>query len=156
MNVRSLLLLPLVFLLLLPALPLAAQSRPQPARAQPMPRPAAPTSFFGTYSYRTYTILDREASPEPLPAQGVGGTLTLRSDGTYQKRLTLLANGGTMRFDQDGQFTFTPGRISFTHTDKNGRPRTDEGTFQLSQGQLTITLAGFPAGNQSTYTLRRQ
>ncbi|NVO86197.1 hypothetical protein [Hymenobacter terrestris] len=151
MNVRRPL-LPLLFLLL-SALPLAAQ---QPARAQPVPRPVAPAPFFGTYTYLSYTILDRESSPEPISAQGVGGTLTLRSDGTYQKRLTLTANGGPMRFDQDGRYTFTPGRISFTYTAKNGRPRTDEGTFRLDKGQLTIVVAGFPVGNQSTYTLRRQ
>ncbi|WP_139255034.1 hypothetical protein [Hymenobacter psychrophilus] len=139
----------LLLLLLLPGFPLPAQSRQQPG-------PVAPTSFFGTYAYLAYSILDQGTSPEPLPAQGVGGTLLLRPDGTYQKRLTLTANGGPMRFDQDGRFTFTPGRISFTYPDKSGRPRTDEGTFQLSKGRLTITLAGFPAGNQSTYTLRHQ
>ncbi|NVO32177.1 hypothetical protein [Hymenobacter lapidiphilus] len=142
-----------LFSLLLLALPLAAQ---QPARVQPVPHPVAPAPFFGTYSYLSYTILDRESSSEPIPAQGVGGTLTLRSDGSYQKRLTLTANGGPMRFDQDGRYTFTPGRIRFTHTDKKGQPRTDEGTFRLDKGQLTIVVAGFPVGNQSTYTLRRQ
>ncbi|MBT2556687.1 hypothetical protein J7E24_02745 [Hymenobacter sp. ISL-91] len=145
-------LLPLLYLLLA-ALPLAAR---QPARALPLPRPVAPAPFFGTYAYLSYTILDRESSPEPLPAQGVGGTLTLRPDGTYQKRLTLTANGGLMRFDQDGRYTFTSGRIRFTHTDKNGRPRTDEGTFRLAKDQLIIVVAGFPVGNQSTYTLQRQ
>ncbi|MBT9394524.1 hypothetical protein KLP40_15240 [Hymenobacter sp. NST-14] len=117
-------------------------------------RPAA--SFFTTYTYLSYAILDRESSPRPLPAQGVGGTLTLQANGTYQKRLTMSANGGTMRFDQDGRFTFTPGHIRFTYPDKTGRSRTDEGTFQLHQGQLTITLNGYPAGNQSIYTLRAQ
>ncbi len=124
----------------------------RPARAQQAARPA---TFFGTYTYRSYAILDQESGPDPLPAQGVGGTLTLRANGTYQKRLTLVANGGTMRFDQDGRFTFTPGRISFTYPDKNGRSRTDEGTFRLTKDSLTITLAGYPAGNQSIYILRR-
>ena len=141
--------------LVLPAaVPLLAQSRAQ-VRPQ-VAAQAAPVSFFGTYAYQSYTILNRETSPEPLPAQGVGGALTLRPDGSYQKRLTLTVNGGPMRFDQDGRYTFTPGRISFTHTDKNGRTRTDEGTFRLEKGLLTIVVAGFPAGNQSTYTLRRQ
>ncbi|MFD2784724.1 hypothetical protein [Hymenobacter rubripertinctus] len=112
-------------------------------------------SFFATYTYVSYAILDQASSPVPLPAQGVGGTLALQANGTYQKRLTLSGNGGTMRFDQDGRFTFTPGRIRFTYTDKNGRSRTDEGTFRLTKSQLTIMLAGFPAGNQSMYTLRR-
>ena len=111
-------------------------------------------SFFTTYTYLSYAILDKGSSPEPLPAQGVGGTLTLQANGTYQKRLTMNGNGGTMRFDQDGRYTFTPGHIRFTHTDKTGRSRTDEGAFQLHDGLLTITLDGYPAGNQSVYTLR--
>ena len=113
-------------------------------------------SFFTTYTYLSYSILDKESSSLPLPAQGVGGTLTLQANGTYQKHLTMSGNGGTMRFDQDGRFTFTPGHIRFTHPDKTGRPRTDEGTFRLNQGLLTITLNGYPAGNQSIYTLQAQ
>ncbi|RPD44911.1 hypothetical protein DNI29_19620 [Hymenobacter sediminis] len=121
--------------------------------------PAVPRlapSFFTTYTYLTYSILDKATSPTPMPAKGVGGTLTLRPDGTYQKRLTLSINGGTMPFDQDGRFTFAGNRISFSYTDKKGQARTDEGTFQLRNGLLTLTMAGFPAGNQSIYTLRQQ
>ncbi|WP_126546846.1 hypothetical protein [Hymenobacter amundsenii] len=138
------------YLLLLLCVGLLAEA--PPARAQ---QAAPPATFFGTYTYRSYAILDQESGPELLPAQGVGGTLTLRANGTYQKRLTLAANGGTMRFDQDGRFTFTPGHISFMYPDKNGRSRTDEGTFRLVKNSLTITLAGYPAGNQSIYILRR-
>ena len=117
-------------------------------------RPAP--SFFTTYEYLGYAILDKATSPDPLPARGVGGTLTLRPDGTYQKRLTLAMNGSTMPFNQDGRFTFTGNRISFSYTDKKGEARTDEGTFQLRNGVLTITLQGYPASNQSVYTLRQQ
>ncbi|WP_354577674.1 hypothetical protein [Hymenobacter sp. UYP22] len=121
------------------------------------PRAVAPSaSFFATYAYLTYSILDKGTSPTPLPAKGVGGTLLLRPDGSYQKRLTLAGNGTTLRFDQDGRFTFSGDHISFVHSDRNGNSRTDEGTFRLRNGLLTITLNGFPAGNQSIYTLQRQ
>lgn len=117
-------------------------------------RPAP--SFFTTYEYLSYSILDKATSPDPMSARGVGGTLTLRPDGTFQKHLTLAMNGGTMPFDQEGRFTFSGNRISFSYTDKKGQPRTDEGTFELRNGVLTITLQGYPATNQSVYTLRQQ
>jgi hypothetical protein len=113
------------------------------------------SSFFTTYTYQSYAILDKASSPVPLAAKGVGGTLQLRPDGTYQKRLTLAGNGTTMRFDQDGRFTFAADSIRFSYT-KNGQPRTDRGTFRLRNGLLTVTITGFPAGNQSIYTLRMQ
>ncbi|WP_426491569.1 hypothetical protein [Hymenobacter sp. 102] len=112
-------------------------------------------SFFTTYTYQSYAILDKASSPTPLAAKGVSGTLQLRPDGTYQKRLTLAGNGTTMRFDQDGRFTFAADSIRFSYR-KNGQPRTDRGTFRLRNGLLTITITGFPAGNQSIYTLRAQ
>jgi hypothetical protein len=118
--------------------------------------PALVPSFFTTYTYLTYTILDKGTDPAPMAARGVGGTLTLRPDGTYQKQLTLNANGGTMRFDQTGRFVFTGNQISFHYTDKKGQPRTDKGTFRLANGLLTLIIEGYPAGNQSTYTLRAQ
>ncbi|MBC6699212.1 hypothetical protein [Hymenobacter sp. BT190] len=142
-----------LFLLLAGALLTApaalAQSRPA-ATARPAP------SFFSTYAYRTYTILDKATSPTPMAASGVGGTLTLRPDGTYQKALTIAGNGGTMRFDQNGRFRFTADRIAFTYTDKKGQARTDEGTFRLANGLLKLTILGYPAGNQSVYTLQAQ
>lgn len=111
-------------------------------------------AVYTTYTYLTYAILDKGTSPSPLPAKGVGGTLVLRPDGTYQKHLTLAANGGTQHFDQKGRFSLTPGRITFSHPDQNGTNRTDAGTFRLTGKLLTITLEGYPAGNQSIYTLR--
>ncbi|WBO85432.1 hypothetical protein [Hymenobacter yonginensis] len=140
-------------LLLLAGLLLAAPAA-QAQRRAAVPRLAP--SFFSTYAYLTYTILDKGTSAAPMAAQGVGGTLTLRPDGTYQKALTIAGNGGTMRFDQTGRFRFTADRIAFTYTDKKGQPRTDEGTFRLTNGILTLTILGYPAGNQSVYTLRAQ
>lgn len=134
----------------------APTAQQRPAHGQVAPAQSTPAPLAGTYRYLSYTILDREASPEPLPAEGVGGTLALLPDGRYEKHLTLTANGGTVPFNQLGRYTFTSSHISFSYTDRNGRLRTDEGSFRLTKDLLTITLAGFPAGNQSTYTLRRQ
>ncbi|MCR5889373.1 hypothetical protein LRS06_16680 [Hymenobacter sp. J193] len=126
----------------------ASQTHAQQAPASPK------AGFYTTYEYLTYAILDQSAGPEPVAAQGVGGTLTLRPNGTYQKRLTLAANGTTLHFDQDGRFAFTADHITFIYTDSKGQPRTDEGTFVLRNGLLTLTMQGFPAGNQGIYTLR--
>ncbi|MBG8555970.1 hypothetical protein [Hymenobacter guriensis] len=133
---------------LLAVLFLVSQARAQQAPTRPK------SGFYTTYEYLTYAILDQSAGPEPVAAQGVGGTLTLRPDGTYQKRLTLAANGTTLHFDQDGRFAFTADHITFTYTDSKGQPRTDEGTFMLRSGLLTLTMQGYPAGNQGIYTLR--
>lgn len=123
----------------------------------PQAQAARPTvALSGTYQYLSYTILDKGTSPRPLPAQGVGGTLTLHPDGTYQKRLSLSGNGGQLHFDQEGRFQRTADRLTFTYADQQHRSRTDQATFQLRDGLLTLVVAGFPAGNQSTYTLRRQ
>ncbi|QIX60398.1 hypothetical protein HER32_04025 [Hymenobacter sp. BT18] len=123
------------------------------ARAQQAPA-AAKASFFTTYEYLTYAIKDLSNGSEPMLARGVGGTLTLRPDGVYQKRLTLAANGTQMRFDQDGRFAFAGDRITFTYTDSKGQPRTDQGTFVLRNGLLILTVQGYPAGNRGIYTLR--
>ncbi|RSK43473.1 hypothetical protein [Hymenobacter perfusus] len=135
----------------------AAAVTPAPGSAQNRQTQTQPAgAVYTTYTYLTYAILDKGTSPKPLAAKGVGGTLTLRPDGTYQKRLLLAANGTTQHFDQEGRFSLTPGRITLTHSDPNGTNRTDAGTFRLTGKLLTITLEGYPAGNQSIYTLRAQ
>jgi hypothetical protein len=142
--------------LLLLALLLGSSGAQAQCAAAPIPKVAP--SFFSTYTYLSYTIQDKATSAEPMAARGVGGTLTLRPDGTFQKRLTLAGNGGTMSFDQDGRFTFAGDQIKFTYTDKKGQSRTDQGTFRLKPAArlLTLTLIGYPAGNKGIYTLRVQ
>ncbi|UOG76523.1 copper resistance protein NlpE [Hymenobacter tibetensis] len=120
------------------------------------PDPRQRTSFFATYTYLTYAILDKGSGPTPIAARGVGGTLTLNPNGTYQKHLILTANGSTIPFDQTGRFTFSGNKISFFYTDKKGESRTDQGSFLLRNRLLTLTIQGFPAGNYSTYTLQAQ
>ncbi|MBO0356359.1 lipocalin family protein [Hymenobacter sp. BT186] len=126
------------------------------AQRKAAPVAALKPSFFTTYTYLTYSILDKESGPAPVAASGVGGTLTLRPDGTYQKHLTLTVNQNPMPFDQTGRFTFTGNKITFTYTDKKGQSRTDQGTFSLRNNLLTLVIEGYPAGNSSTYTLRAQ
>jgi hypothetical protein len=140
-----------VFLL---ALLLGVETPAAWAQRATKPVPKLTTSFFTTYTYLSYSILDKGTSPEPMAAEGVGGTLTLRPDGTYQKRLTLSANGRVMPFDQDGRFTFSGDQITFSYTDRKGQPRTDQGRFLLRNGLLTLTILGYPTGNKSVYTLR--
>ena len=146
MNLRY---LPLLAGLLLSAPAVLAQRKATPtATLKP--------SFFTTYTYLTYSILDKESGPTPVAASGVGGTLTLSPDGTYQKHLTLTVNGNSMPFDQMGRFTFTGNNITFAYTTKKGEARTDQGTFSLRNNLLTLVMEGYPAGNSSTYTLRAQ
>ncbi|WP_400191474.1 hypothetical protein [Hymenobacter sp. B81] len=145
----------LSFLSALPALlaplPLPVSSRPDQFAAQQAPA----ASFFTTYTYTSYAIFDQGSGQEPLYASGVGGTLTLRPDGSYAKRLQLTNGGGPVSFAQDGRFSFRGDQISFSYTDGKGQPRTDQGTFRLDpkKGLLVLTIQGFPAGNKGVYTL---
>ena len=135
----------------------AAAFAPALTMAQSRQTPTQPAgAVYTTYTYLSYAILDKGTSPTPLAAKGVGGTLTLRPNGTYQKHLTLAGNATTQHFDQEGSFTLTPGRITFVHPDPSGNSRTETGTFRLTGKLLTITLEGYPAGNQSIYTLQAQ
>ena len=124
-------------------------------RATP-PAPKLKPSFYTTYTYLTYSISDKGSGPAPISARGVGGTLTFRPDGTYEKHLQLANGGTTMSFDQTGRFIFTGDQITLSYADKKGEPRTDQGSFRLRSNVLTLIIQGFPAGNYSTYTLRAQ
>ncbi|WP_375436476.1 hypothetical protein [uncultured Hymenobacter sp.] len=141
------------FLFFLACLLFGASSATLAQRAA-APVPTLQPSFFTTYTYLTYAILDKASGPTPMAAKGVGGTLTLGPDGTYQKHLQLANAGTVMSFDQTGRFTFSGDQISFSYTDKKGQSRTDQGSFRLRNNLLTLTIQGFPAGNYSTYTLR--
>ncbi|TGE29246.1 copper resistance protein NlpE N-terminal domain-containing protein [Hymenobacter metallicola] len=127
--------------------------QPAPAKTK---APTLSASFFTSYTYLSYSIVDQGTSARPMEAKGVGGTLTLHPDGTYQKRLQLSGNGGTMNFSQDGRFTFSGDQIIFRYTDSKGQARTDQGSFrfQPKARTLTLTLVGYPAGNKGIYTLR--
>jgi hypothetical protein len=158
MKVRFSLLLALAGLLLNLTSPAQAQKRAGKAPARPPKTVVAePLSFYNTYAYRSYTIFSSE-EPEPIVSDGVGGTLTLQPQGSYQKRLRLAGPEGPMEFRQDGQFTLSGDQISFSYTDSQGKPKTDRGAFRFDPqtGALTVTIEAYPAGSRGVYTLEAQ
>ena len=69
-----------------------------------MPTPGPPPAFYTTYTYTAYTVVDLTTGEPPTQVAGVGGTLTLRADGTYAKRLSLLlGDSGPRLFFAAGQ-----------------------------------------------------
>ena len=115
--------------------------------------PARP-SLNTTYRYTAYTVYDSSSSDPPTAVSGVGGTLTLRPDSTYEKRLNIKGPNGLMYFRQDGRFTFRGDSIRFAFTDQKG-PDVQHGTYryQPGTGRLTVTILGYPAGNKGVYEL---
>jgi hypothetical protein len=114
-------------------------------------------SFYGTYQYTAYTVFDNTTDAPPTPVQGVGGTLLLRPDGSYAKRLSITRANGPMYFNQDGRFTIKGDSIRFAFTDRKGAD-VQRGTFRFDpQTQvLEITLLGYPSGNKGVYELVAQ
>ena len=123
----------------------------RPAAAQV---PPAPLRVPGTYRYTAYTVFDAESPNEPTAVRGVGGTLTLRPDGTYAKRLGLALGTRTIPFSQDGTYTLAGDSIRFAFRDQKG-PDVQRGTARLDSAgrHLTLTILGYPAGNQGVYEL---
>jgi hypothetical protein len=114
----------------------------------------APLRLIGNYRYTGYTVFDAESPNEPTAVRGVGGSLLLRPDGTYAKRLTLALGTRTVPFSQDGTYTLTGDSIRFAFRDQKGTD-VQRGTARLdSTGRrLTLTILGYPAGNQGVYEL---
>ncbi|MGI4863681.1 MAG: hypothetical protein ACRYFZ_07125 [Janthinobacterium lividum] len=114
-----------------------------------------PPAFYTTYTYTAYTVYDYTTGEPPTQVPGVGGTLALRANGSYDKRLTiLLGTSGPRYFAQHGRFTTKGDSIFFDFTDLKGHD-VQRGTFRYvpKTKQLTITLAGYPAGNKGVYEL---
>ncbi|WP_223648966.1 hypothetical protein [Hymenobacter psoromatis] len=119
------------------------------------PAPTPPAAFYTTYTYTAYTVVDRTTGEPPTQVPGVGGTLALRADGTYDKRLSLLmGDSGPRLFAQHGRFTTKGDSITFRFTDLKG-PDVQRGTYRYNAKarRLTITIAGYPPGNQGVYEL---
>jgi len=119
------------------------------------PAPAPPAAFYTTYSYTGYTVVDLTTGEPPTQVPGVGGTLTLRADGTYDKRLSLLmGDSGPRMFAQHGRFTTKGDSIVFRFADLKG-PDVQRGTYHYlaKTHRLTITLNGYPRGNKGVYEL---
>ena len=119
------------------------------------PQPELPVAFYRTYSYVAYTVYAPSENEPPSPAEGVGGTLTLRADGSYAKLLSLnVGDNGPRYFSQQGRFTTKGDSIFFNFIDKYGAD-VQRGSFRYTPqtNHLTIELAGYPAGNKGVYEL---
>ncbi len=118
--------------------------------AQPLP-----AAFYTTYTYTAYTVHDLTTGEPPTQVPGIGGTLALRADGTYDKRLSMrLGDSGPRFFTQQGRFTTVGDSIVFRFADLKGRD-VQRGTFRYAPKtrRLVITLAGYPPGNKGVYEL---
>lgn len=137
--------------------PLRAQAQTPAAPPLPAPVPAPDSSLrCTTYAFLSFVIHDVESGPEPIVAEGVGGTLTLHPDGRFEQRLSLGLPPKTTWFETSGSYQLLAGnRLRFSYTNQQGRPRTDTGSYryQPQRGALVLTIEGFPAGSYSVYTL---
>ena len=118
--------------------------------AQPLP-----VAFYTSYTYTAYTVHDFTTGEPPTQVPGVGGTLALRADGTYDKRLSLLlGDSGPRFFMQHGRFTTVGDSIIFRFTDLKGSD-VQRGTFRYTPktSRLIITIGGYPPGNKGVYEL---
>ena len=115
---------------------------------------ASMPSFYATYQYTAYTVFDTTTDEPPTEVRGVGGTLTLRPNGSYEKHLSILAPGGPHYFNHTGRFILTGDSIRFTFTDLKG-PDTQRGTFRFDPAtrHFTLTIFGYPVGNKGVYEL---
>ena len=131
-------------LLLLPLLAQTAWCQ----QAAPLP------AFFSTYHYTAYTVYDTTSPDAPTTVTGVGGALTLRSNGTYEKHLSIVRNGTPYYFNQTGRFTLAGDSIQFAFTDLKGAD-VQRGTFQFDPAtrHLTLIILGYPTGNKGVYEL---
>jgi len=120
------------------------------------PAPGPPAAFYTTYTYTAYTVYDYTTGEAPAtPVSGVGGTLALRADGTYAKRLSLLlGDSGPRFFSQQGKFTTKGDSIVFRFTDLKGSD-VQRGTYRYNAKtrRLSITILGYPTGNKGIYEL---
>ena len=117
---------------------------------------ASPTlpSFYTTYHYTSYTVFDNTSTDPPTEVRGVGGSLTLRPDGTYEKHLSIVAPTGPHYFNQTGRYTLAGDSIRFAFTDLKGAD-VQRGTFQFNPANkhLTLSILGYPTGNKGVYEL---
>lgn len=119
------------------------------------PLPGPPAAFYTTYTYTAYTVVDLTTGEPPTQVAGVGGTLALRADGTYAKRLSLLlGDSGPRLFAQQGRFTTHGDSIVFRFTDLKGAD-VQRGTYRYNPKtrRLSITILGYPTGNKGVYEL---
>ena len=127
-----------------------------PIASRAQTTPLLPT-FYTSYHYAAYTVFDTTSPDAPTTVPGVGGTLLLRPDGTYEKHLSIVANGAPHYFNQTGRFTLAGDSIRFAFTDLKGSD-IQRGTFRFDPAtrHLTLTILGYPTGNKGVYELVAQ
>ena len=122
----------------------------------PFAAPAQTTlpSIYTTYAYTAYTVYDTTSAGPPTKVPGVGGSLTLRANGTYEKHLSIVASSGPHYFNQAGTYTLMGDSIRFAFTDLKGAD-VQRGTFRFvpAERRLTLTIFGYPTGNRGIYEL---
>ncbi|MBF9140507.1 hypothetical protein [Hymenobacter properus] len=113
-----------------------------------------PPTFYSTYTYTAYTVYDTTSAGPPTRVSGVGGTLTLRADGGYEKHLSIVASGKPYYFNQTGTYILTGDSIRFAFSDLKGSD-VQRGTFRFQPDtrRLSITIFGYPVGNRGEYEL---
>ena len=114
----------------------------------------APPSFYTTYAYSAYTVYDTTSAGPPTKVPGVGGSLTLRANGTYEKHLSIVAPSGPHYFNQAGTYTLKGDSIRFAFTDLKGAD-VQRGTLRFVPAgrRLIHTIFGYPTGNRGVYEL---
>ena len=100
-------------------------ARPAPAQTPiqaqaPAPALAGPPPPAATYHYTAYTVFDLTTPGPPTAVANVGGTLTLRPDSTYDKRLSITFPSGLRFFTQAGRYRLLGDSILFTFSDLHG------------------------------------
>ena len=117
----------------------------------------APPTFYARYRYTAYTVFDATEDGPPTQVRGVGGTLQLWPDGRYEKRLSIVGNGGPMYFNQTGRFTLAGDSIRFAFSDLKGAD-VQRGTFRYAPAtrRFTLTILGYPSGNKGVYELEAE
>jgi hypothetical protein len=128
-----------------------AQLLPPVALAQPRP---SRTPFYGTYQYTAYTVYEHTSTEPPTKVSGVGGSLVLRRDGIYEKRMSIATPNRPYYFNQTGRFFLAGDSIRFVFTDAKGTD-VQRGTFRFNAAQkrLTISILGYPTGSKGVYEL---
>ncbi len=130
------------------------KGKPKTNKSKPQLPPAAkmPVQFFSTYAYSVYVIVYKG---EVTNTRGVGGTLSLGPDGSYQKRLEIAGPYGNYHFDETGHYRLDGKKITFEYTNSKGEKASYNGTynFNLKALSLTLILNQEPTGDREVFGL---
>lgn len=112
-----------------------------------------PAQFYQTFTYTSYVINSQKYGN--TNTKGVGGSLMLGTNGSFDSELTFPGPYGRNSFKKSGTFCLDGDQIVFNYTDSDGK-QTMKGTyaFSLSGLQLTIIVPDTSGnGDLETYGL---